>query len=213
MNPLRSVTVATLVAAMGLTLSACAQHAGSLPPTTLDAASPLASPPDCKGQKNAKHDATLTAPLQSAGGAFCIPAYGGFGGELEYPNASFNGTVDLTLTSSVKNYNHQPRLGNGKALFYIQFAISGPVSFGSKVKSGGGLTGAKIVSGNPYTIYGQAIAFGQKISLGPCYVTATKGKYGGVIGGLGSLVKNQNVPFAASGVIEIYSGEATSYNC
>lgn len=213
MTPSRSRIVTALAIAATLTLSACAQHAGTLPPVSVDAPSALKSPPDCKGQQNSKHYATLTAPLKSSGGAFCIPAYGGFGGKLEYPNASFNGTVNLTLTTSTKNYNNQPNLGNGKALFYIQFAISGGVKFGSKLKSGGGLTGAKIVSGNPYTLYGQAKAFGQTIGFGPCYTTATKGKYGGVIGELGSLVKNQDVPFAASGVIEIYSGEQTSYGC
>jgi hypothetical protein len=213
MTFLRSLFAASLIAATGLTFSACAQGAGTLPPASLGQISPLAVPPNCKGQQNSKQDATLTAPLQSSGGAFCIPAYGGFGGKLEYPNASFNGTLDLTLTSSVKNYNHQPKLGKGKALFYLQFAISGAVSFGSNLKSGGGLTGATIVSGNPYTLYGQAKVLGQSITLGPCYVTATKGKYGGVIGGLGTLVENREVPAAASGVIEIYSGEQTTYAC
>ena len=209
----RSVVAACLVAATGLTLSACAQRAGTLPPAAIGQVSPLAVPPDCKGQQNSKQYAALTGPLKSSGGAFCIPAYGGFGGNLEYPNASYNGSVNLTLTSSVKNYNHQPKLGSGKPIFYIQFAISGAVSFGGNLKAGGGLTSAKIVSGNAYSLYGQATVLGQQIDLGPCYVTATKGKYGGVIGGLGSLVKNREVPTAASGVIEIYSGEATSYPC
>lgn len=213
MIPLRSAIVAALVATTGLTFSACAQRAGTLPPASLAIASPIASPPDCQGQKNSKHDATLTAPLLPSGGSFCIPAFGGFGGTLEYPDASFKGTVSLTLTSSVKNYDHQPKLGSGKPIFYIAFAISGPVSFGSKLKSGGGLTGAKIVSGSPYTIYGQATVFGQKLDLGPCYATATKGKYGGVIGELGSLIENEDVPFAAKGVIEVYSGEATTSQC
>jgi hypothetical protein len=213
MNLPRSLLTASLIAAMAFTLSACAQRAGTLPPVSLDAASPLKSPPKCKGQQDGKQYATLAAPLQAAGGAFCIPAIGGFGGKLEYPNASFNGTVDLTLTSSVTNYNHQPNLGSGSALFYIQFAISSGVSFGSKLKSGGGLTSKTIVSGDPYTLYGQATILGQTVNFGPCYTKATKGKYGGVIGELGSLIKNQDVPFKASGVIEIYSGEATSYGC
>lgn len=210
---LRSLIVAAFVAAIGLSLSACAQHSGALPAVSLDALSPLASPPKCKGQKGNKQYATLTAPLKSSGGAFCIPAIGGFGGKLEYPDASFKGSVNLRLTSSVKNYNHQPNLGSGTPIFYIQFAISNGVKFGNKLKRGGGLTGAKIASGGAYTLYGQATVFGQNVNFGPCSTTATKGKYGGVIGEIGSLIKNEDVPFAASGVIEIYSGQQTSYGC
>ena len=208
----RSATVAIAVATI-MAPSACSQRAGTLPSTVASQVAPLTSPPECKGQQDAKQYATLTGPLEAKGGAFCIPAYGGYGGTLEYPNASFNGTVDLTLTTSVKNYNHQSKLGKGTPIFYIQFAISGAVSFGSKIKSGGGLTGGGIVNGQPYTLYGQAKAFGQKISLGSCYTTATKGPYGGVIGEIGSLVKNRSVPFAASGVIEIYSGKQTAKRC
>lgn len=211
--PLRSYIVALLVAATGFAFSGCAQRGSTLPPVSFDAVSPFKSPPDCKGQKTTKKYATLTAPLQASGGAFCIPAIGGFGGKLEYPNASFKGSVTLTLTSSVKNYNNEPQLGSGKALFYIQFAISGPVKFGSNIKSGGGLTAKKIIAGNPYSIYGQAVIFGQKFGLGPCVTTATQGKYGGVLGELGSLIKNQTIPFAASGVLEVYSGEDTTAQC
>ena len=121
--------------------------------------------------------------------------------------------MDLTLTSSIKNYNHQPLLGSGKPIFYLQFAVSGAVSFGGNLKSGGGLTGDKIVSGNQYTLYGQVVIDSQKLSLGPCATTATKGKYGGVIAGFGTLVKNREVPGAASGVIEVYSGEQTTQQC
>jgi hypothetical protein len=38
-------------------------------------------------------------------------------------------------------------------------------------------------------------------------VTATKGKYGGVIGGVGTLLKGVTIPAAVNGVIEIYSGD------
>jgi hypothetical protein len=208
---LRSLFAASLIAATAVALSACGDRPGSVPPMTLNAASPLASPPKCKGQKTTEDYATLTKALKSSGGAFCIPAFGGFGGKLKYPNVS--GSANLTLTSSVTNYNDQPSLGTGTPIFYIQFAISSGVSFGSDLKAGGGLTSATIESGYPYTLYGEAVVFGDKIKFGPCVTVATKGKYGGVIGGLGSLIKGRSVPFKASGVIEIYSGEQTTAQC
>jgi hypothetical protein len=195
-----------------LAVSACAQHGAALVPASPQAlALPDLTPPDCKGQKSTKEYASVTAKLSTKGGSFCIPAFGGFGGTIEYPAA--NPSVDLTLTSSLKNYNHQPKLGKGKAIFYLQFDIPKATAFGSNVKAGGGLTGSTIVPGQSYTAYGQAVIDSQKISLGPCYSVATKGKYGGVIGGLGTLIENREVPTSATGVIEIYSGQQTSIEC
>jgi hypothetical protein len=51
------------------------------------------------------------------------------------------------------------------------------------------------------------------VKFGPCYTTATKGKYGGVIGGIGALLKSEKIPFKVSGVIEIYSGQQTGMEC
>jgi hypothetical protein len=42
---------------------------------------------------------------------------------------------------------------------------------------------------------------------------ATKGKYGGVIGGVGTLLKGQTVPNNTSGIIEIYPGQNASVKC
>ncbi|MGC1382043.1 MAG: hypothetical protein WA814_13595 [Candidatus Baltobacteraceae bacterium] len=205
----------------GAFLAACAQHGAMLPSTSL--APPLAgtpqgvtalpdlTPPNCKGQKSTKQYASLTVKLSSKGGSFCIPAFGGFGGTVEYPPA--NPAVKLKLISSTTNYNHQPELGPGKALFYLQLALSDGTSFGSNVQAGGGLTGKKIVSGKPYTAYGQATIDSFPFDFGPCYTVATKGRYGGVIGGVGTLLKGQNIPVAAKGVIEIYAGKQTGTQC
>ncbi len=193
-------------------LTACAHQSTSLLPAAPQAiALPDLSPPDCKGQQTKKRYATLTAPLSTSGGSFCIPAFGGFGGSVKYPSA--NPSVSLTLTTSLKDYDHLPKLGSGKPLVYLQFAISGGTQFGSKVKSRGGLTGAKIVAGQQYTAVGQVTIYHENFELGPCYTTATKGKYGGQIGSLGSLVKGQDIPAAATGVIEIYSGRQTGTQC
>jgi hypothetical protein len=196
-------------------LAACSTHAAApLPSTALVAPAvvlPDAGPPACKGQKTTKNYASLTVTLSTKGGSLCIPAYGGFGGTVKYPGA--NPSVKLKLISSTKDYNDLPQLGQGTAIFYLQLALSGGTSFAPKAQAGGGLTAEQIVPGKPYTAYGQATISGFTLKFGPCYSVATKGKYGGVIGGIGTLLKGQQIPVAASAVIELYSGKQTSKKC
>jgi hypothetical protein len=194
-------------------LAACAQH-GSVPPTRVEAPAlvlPDANPPMCKGQKNARKYASVTVRLSTDGGSFCIPEFGGFGGKVKYPGA--NPSVKLKLISSTTNYDHLPELGQGAAIFYLQLAVSAATSFGTKVPAGGGLTSKKIEPGKPYSAYGQATLYGFKVDFGPCYAIATKGRFGGVLGGIGTLLKGAYVPGAASGVIEIYAGKQTTKEC
>jgi hypothetical protein len=203
----------TATAAM---LCACGQRGSALLPSTPPASAALAmpdkkNPPACKGQKDEEKYAELTVTLSTKGGSLCIPAIGGFGGSVKYPSA--NPSVELTLISSTTNYNHQPELGKGTAIFYLQLALSGAVSFGRNVRVGGGLTSKTIVPGKPYTAYGQAMLSGFRFDFGPCYAIASKGRYGGVLGGIGTLLKGQDVPGAASGVIEIYAGKQTRTKC
>lgn len=196
-------------------LAACSTHGAAPLPATAFAppagALPDAGPPVCKGQKTTKNYASLTVTLSTKGGSFCIPAYGGFGGSVKYPGA--NPSVKLKLISSTKDYSHLPQLGQGTAIFYLQLALSGGTSFAPRVQAGGGLTSKTIVPGKSYTAYGQATISGFTFSFGPCYSVATKGKYGGVIGGIGTLLKGESIPVAASGVIELYSGKQTSTKC
>jgi hypothetical protein len=199
---------ASFLAACSMRAAAPLPSAAFAPPTGM---LPDAGPPACKGQKTTKNYASLTVTLSTKGGSFCIPAYGGFGGSVKYPGA--NPPVKLKLISSTKDYNHLPHLGQGTAIFYLQLALGGGTSFARKARAGGGLTAEKIVPGNPYTAYGQATISGFKLKFGPCYAIATKGKYGGVIGGIGTLLKGQQIPVAASAVIELYSGKQTSTKC
>lgn len=205
----------SLAAVAAASLTACAQHAlPTLPSAPASVSSAMQAdlvPPNCPGQKTTKKYAELTVLLSSKGGKLCVPAYGGFGGEVRYPGA--NPQVKLTLVSSTKDYNHQPQLGKGTAIFYLQLGISGGTTFGSRVRPGGGVTSKKILPGKPYTAYGQAVIFSFKVPFGPCYTVATKGPYGGVIGGVGTLLKGQSVPAKASGIIEIYTGKQTSTKC
>jgi hypothetical protein len=203
---------ATIASAVTIMLSACAGHGGAPLPTSAQAiVTPDRTPPSCKGQVNESDYATLTGKLKTGGGSFCIPAYGGFGGNLKYP--SLSPSITLTLSTSTETYDNFPTLGSGTPIFYLAFTTSGAVTFGKNIKSGGGLTGKQIIAGDPYTAYGEASIYGYKVKFGPCFTTATKGKYGGVIGGIGGLLKGEQIPFKVGGVIEIYSGEQTGIEC
>ena len=156
--------------------------------------------------------ASLTETFSTTGGKACIPAFGGLGGSVSYPPA--NPSTSVSLISSTTNYNHKlPSLHSGSPIFYLQLAIANGTTFGTKVKAGGGLTGSPITPGSTYTAYAQAKIDGFPINFKPCYAVAKTGKYGGVIGGVGSLLKGQSIPGGASGVIEIYSGKSTSDKC
>jgi hypothetical protein len=220
MSPLFLWLRSSLGALAAALLAGCAQHGAMLPSTPISPASlgslhsvalPDSGPPPCKGQKTTKNYSSLTVTLSTRGGSLCIPEYGGFGGSVRYPDA--NPSVKLQLISSTKNYNHLPELGQGTAIFYLQLALSGATQFASHVQAGGGLTAKEIIPGMPYSAYGQATISGFTLKFGPCYSVATKGKYGGVIGAIGTLLKGVTIPVAANGIIELYSGKQTGTKC
>ncbi len=220
MSPLRLYLRGSLVILVAAALPSCAQRGAGIPSApSLSAPSgqisqsilPDKTPPKCKGQKTTQQYASLTVTLSTTGGSFCIPAFGGFGGKVKYPSA--NPSVKLGLISSTTNYAHLPELGTGTAIFYLQLALSNGTTFGSNSTAGGGLESKKIVPGTTYTAFGEAIVFSIPIKLTPCYAIATKGKYGGAIGGIGTLLKGQQVPVKASGFIEIYSGQQAGSKC
>jgi hypothetical protein len=203
--------VASLLAAS--MLSACAGHSGNtllpaLPSSVAPSAfAPMAAPPTCPKQKTSKKDASLTVTLSTGGGSFCVPEFGGIGGFIEYPTA--NPSVKLKLTSSTTDYNHKlPSLSAGTPIFYLQLALTGPVTFGKDVPAGGGLEGEKIVPSQTYTAFGESTSpLVEKFK--PCYLIAKKNNYGGIISGVGTLLKGVSIPLPVhvQGVIEIYSGK------
>jgi hypothetical protein len=200
--------------AAGASLAGCAMSSGGLVPSSVQSVAVVrdALPPACPGQKTTKQYATISETFSSSGGTLCIPAFGGFGGSVNYPPAT--PSVGVALTSSTTNYNGQlPSLHSGTPIFYLQLAIAGATSFGQSSSAGGGLTSKSIKPGKVYSAYAQATISGIKFNFTPCYAKATKGKYGGVIGGVGSLLKGQTVPAAASGIIEIYAGKSASAKC
>jgi hypothetical protein len=213
-----SCAIALLLSASVSLLGGCAsrQATPAFVPPPLGATSLAsrfdASPPACKEQKTYNQYASLSATLSSKGGTVCIPAFGGFGGTVGYPPA--NPSIGVALISSTSNYNGKlPGLHSGKPIFYLQLSIAGPTSFGRNVPAGGGLTRQAIVPGQNYTAFAQAKIDGFPVNFKPCYTRAVKGKFGGVIGGVGTLLKGQNVPTAATGVIEIYAGKYAAGKC
>ncbi|HEX4014618.1 MAG TPA: hypothetical protein VHX17_12150 [Candidatus Cybelea sp.] len=210
---LRCCLRTSLAALILLVPAACAQHGGALPaavpaPT---AVVPDAKPPKCKGQKTTDQYASLTETLSNQGGSLCVPAFGGFGGTVTYPPAS--PSAQLGLTTSTTNYDNMPNLGSGTPIFYIQLALQSATSFGSDAPAGGGLTAKEIKPHQPYTVYGQAKVLGFPVNFGPCFEKAKKGKYGGVLGGVGTLLEGVSIPAAANGVLEIYAGKQTATSC
>lgn len=174
------------------------------------AATPAIVPPACKGQKKTKQYASDTEKMTAAGGTLCIPAFGGFGGSITYPPA--NPAVKVTLTSSTTNYDNLPNPGTGTAIFYLQLALLGNTRFGPSAPAGGGLASAAIKPKRAYTLYG-AVALGSLwISFPPCFAIAKKGKYGGQISGLGSLLAGQSLE-QTTGVVIVYPGKQSTTKC
>ena len=199
-------------------LAACAQSGqGSLPQNALSSAAVFAprgdtaTPPPCTGQKDSKKYSYATVTLSTKGGSFCVPSFGGYGGSISYPSAK--PSIKMKVTSSTTDYNKMPQLGTGTAQFYLQFNINNPTSFGSKVQAAGGLTSAAIKVGTTYTMYGQATIASYKLKFGPCYSTATKGQYGGVIPAIGALFEFADVPYKGTALVEVYSGKTAKNAC
>jgi hypothetical protein len=126
--------------------------------------------------------------------------------------------VTATSTSSTTNYNQTlPSLQRkGKPLLYLQVVTSAPTLFGKKIKPTGGLDGKSLKPGNTYTVYGEAKLAGVAgitMLFTPCVAKASKGKYGGLISGIGTLLVSQNVNSQAVMYFEIYSGNHAKTPC
>lgn len=192
-------------------LAACGQLSGGNLPPAATMARPVTAPPQCAHQRTKKRYAQIRIRLGSKGGSLCIPAFGGFGGTMDYPGV--DRSVVLTMRTSTKNIYHEPELGSGTSLVYLNLRFSTNTHFDSTLKSGGGLTGAKIVAGQTYTAVGIVQVGHLDLRLGPCYATATSGPYGGVFPNLGELFSGQAITGKGFGVIEIYSGMQASEEC
>jgi hypothetical protein len=199
-----------LVFAAALSIAACGRFTAPAP-APASALSGLTGVPPCKGQRTTKKYAQTKVTLKRKGGSFCVPAFGGFGGAMQYPGVERS--VHLVLRSSTQNIYNEPQLGSGTAIFYLNLHFLAGTHFGAKLKSEGGLTGEQIETGEPYTAFG-IVAVGHLVLMfPPCYTVATQGPYGGVLANLGELFTQTTITGAGYGVVEIYSGEQVSQAC
>jgi hypothetical protein len=212
-------TLIAILAAFGLT--ACGGGSNAALPQAMTQPAPMAKasgPAPCSGQSTTSLFAsTPAAAFQAKAGALCVPAFGGFGGTMEYPPA--RPSITAALTASTTNYNHQlPTLGKkGKPIYYLQVQTSASTDFGHVLHASGGLTSAKLIAGRSYTLYGEGISGGIVhliTNFTPCVATATSGKDGGVIPAFGPLLASQKLANGALTIyFEVYKGKLTAQPC
>jgi hypothetical protein len=212
-----------LIAILGTTLAltACGGGSNTSLPSAISQSAPMAKtsgPAPCTGQTTTSVYANMPAvAMQSKPKALCIPAFGGFGGTMEYPPAK--PSITAALTASTTNYNQLlPTLAKtGKPIYYLQVQTSADTVFGNDVLAKGGLTSAKLVAGRSYTLYGQSIAGGIVHfinDLTPCVATATSGKDGGVLPSFGRLLAGQKFTNGAVTItFEVYKGKHAAKSC
>jgi hypothetical protein len=191
-------------------LTACAQPGGTMTAPATSARA-VTGPPTCKDQRTTKNYGNITVALKTKGGSFCVPAFGGFGGSMQYPGVERS--VKLTIRTSTKNIYDEPQLGTGTSIVYLNLHFRAGTHFGSNLKSKGGLTSPRISAGDTYTAYGIVAVGHLDLMFPPCYTVATQGPYGGVLPNLGNLFGGTTITGAGYGVIEIYSGEQVSQGC
>lgn len=184
---------------------------GGTVPAAATSARFLTGPPSCKGQRTTKKFGDKAVTLKTKGGSFCIAAFGGFGGSMQYPRV--DRAVKLTIRTSTANIYNEPQLGTGTSIVYLNLHFHAGTHFGSNLRSQGGLTSEAIYSGNTYTAYGVVAVGNLDLMFPPCYTVATDGPYGGVLPNLGELFSGTTITGAGYGVIEIYSGQQVSQAC
>jgi hypothetical protein len=180
---------------------------------------PLKAPRDCKGQKKKGSDVSVSERLSPHGGSLCIPAIDGVGGALEYPNVKPALKVAVTATTKDDGFPYPPYQPKAKAVLYLEIATTSSITFGTKLRSGAGVSGKGIKPHAMYTAYSAYNDFGtwrQPGGESVCFAVAKGGKRGGVLG-LGSLLKGQTVgvgEFSGSPfLIEIFPGQLSQTAC
>lgn len=202
----------------------CAGHSAVIPAQVTSLAPPMAqlfepdvtTPPACKGQKKKKLYAFATEPLSKKGGSLCIPAFGGYGGTVVYPHVTTS--TKVTVTSSTTNYAKVPLpiSGSQTPIFFFNLSISASTGFTTKLGIGGGLTSKKIKVKQTYTAFIEGERTGFWHGVTQCYTVAKSGKYGGVLPGLGSLLKGlSDSGFSGYDPFEIfiYTGQLANNQC
>lgn len=146
--------------------------------------------------------ATLTQPINPAGGTFTIPPISGFAGVVNYPtnNAPANSTATF-VTSAVDITGFAPAPPSGTPIFYIDVLLSSTataIQFNTGT-AGGTLTSNAFVASKQYSLFGWVI-----ISSAPAlfYQFGPVSPSGGTIT-YTSPVNGQLVPVGPLAIIEV----------
>jgi hypothetical protein len=114
---------------------------------------PATTPLQCVHQHGTKKYAQLDVTLKTHESEFCVPAFHGYGGTIDYP--AVERSAKLVLRSALTNLYDDPLLGtSGTPMFYLNLHFRSGASFGTQFGSTDGLTGSEIVAGQSYTAYG-----------------------------------------------------------
>jgi hypothetical protein len=220
----KSLGAVTLVALF----SGCAGGSTAIPPQAVSIPPALAGigwnasvpdvavPPKCKGQKNTKDYATVATQniKEITGSSVCVPAFGGWGGGLQFPG-TYNVGYTVSLTSSTKTYNGGlfPPAGSQTPIFYLQIAFSGFPGFYPTLPKGKPLESTHISANKPYTIlvqeYFYALGWG---TVGECYQIAKRAQNGNGLAGAGTIFEHQTFG-EMHGILEVFKGKLVSNQC
>jgi hypothetical protein len=160
-------------------------------------------PPKCKGQVIIAQHAEVTERIPKGGAALCVPSFRGFGGFLGFPGVH-PGPQPVKLLVTVPKKGLHP-------IFNLEWLPGAQFTFRATAPPGG-ISGSTMTAGKTYTGYGVIYFKGSHKEVAPCYSVATRGKYGGVFNGLGTLMEKQGGSFIAWDLM-IYDGKETNRRC
>jgi hypothetical protein len=207
-------------------LTGCAANSAATPETGLGAPNAASgvglnsivpdagAPPKCKGQKDAKDYAEVASQtMKEAGGSLCVPAFGGWGGMMQYPGTDSSTKLSVSLTSSTTAYSGGNFPSVKGAIFYLQWAFSYPPYFDPTLPKGSPLVSSHLKPKQPYTIglwvYYYALGWSSEVS---CYQVAQSSKYGGSLAEVGAVFETLELA-EKTGAIEVFKGKLTSTQC
>ncbi len=201
-----AVIAATIVSACG------SQPTATMPAVNAPSANvqPQAGPAACKGQKTTKKYSSVAETLLGKDASLCIPTFAGLGGALAYPAAKPSGKVTVTSTTIDNNF---PYPGSGTPVFYLEIALPAATTFGNTLRAATGLTGKKIKAKTDYTVFLSYLKYGFWYGGPSCYTTSTAGKFGGVVGKLGSVLKGQSFAGSYTILLEVYPTQQSATAC
>ncbi|MFZ0574234.1 MAG: hypothetical protein WA304_08000 [Candidatus Cybelea sp.] len=162
-----------------------------------------AGPPRCEGQVITHGHAEVTERIPRKGATLCVPSFSGFGGLLGFPGVRpAPQPVKLIVTVPKKTLH---------PIFNLEWLPAEQFTFG-KAAPPGGISGSTMTPGKTYTGYAVIYFKGSHKEVAPCYSVASRGKYGGVFNGLGTLMEKQGGSFLSWDLM-IFDGKDTSHKC